>query len=129
MFNNPSNPTGMVYTREELIALTDICVKHDLYIIADEIYYKLLYDGAEFTSIASLGDAVKERTILVNGVSKSYAMTGWRIGYLAADSRITKVIARYLSHSTGNPLFASSSRLCGGPARYSGHGGSDAAGI
>lgn len=103
MFNNPSNPTGMVYTREELIALTDICVKHDLYIIADEIYYKLLYDGAEFTSIASLGDAVKERTILVNGVSKSYAMTGWRIGYLATDSRITKVIARYLSHSTGNP--------------------------
>lgn len=103
MFNNPSNPTGMVYTKEELIALTDICVKHDLYIIADEIYYKLLYDGAEFTSIASLGEAVKERTILVNGVSKSYAMTGWRIGYLAADSRITKVIARYLSHSTGNP--------------------------
>ena len=103
MFNNPSNPTGMVYTKEELVALADICIKHDLYIIADEIYYKLLYDGVEFTSIASLGEAVKEHTILVNGVSKSYAMTGWRIGYLAADARLIKVMARYLSHSTGNP--------------------------
>lgn len=103
MFNNPSNPTGMVYTKAELIALTEVCVKHDLYIIADEIYYKLLYDGAEFTSIASLGEEVKKRTILVNGVSKSYAMTGWRIGYLAADTSVTKVLARYLSHSTGNP--------------------------
>ena len=62
MFNNPSNPTGMVYTKEELVALADICIKHDLYIIADEIYYKLLYDGVEFTSIASLGEAVKEHT-------------------------------------------------------------------
>lgn len=103
LLNNPSNPTGMVYTKAELTALTDICVKHDLYIIADEIYYKLLYDGAEFTCIASLGEAVKEHTILVNGVSKSYAMTGWRIGYLAADARLIKVMAKYLSHSTGNP--------------------------
>jgi aspartate aminotransferase len=103
MLNNPSNPTGMLYNKEELQALADVCVKHDLFIIADEIYYKLLYDGREFTSIASLGEKVKELTIIINGVSKSYAMTGWRIGYIAADKRISSVITRYLSHSTGNP--------------------------
>ncbi len=103
ILNNPSNPTGMLYNREELIALTDICVKHDLYIISDEIYFKLLYDGRTFTSVASLGDAVKERTILINGVSKSYAMTGWRIGYAAAPAAIAKVMSNFLSHSTGAP--------------------------
>lgn len=102
MLNNPSNPTGMLYTREELEALAAVCVKHDLYIISDEIYYGLLYDGRTFTSMGALGDDVRERTILINGVSKSYAMTGWRIGYIAADERITSVIAKYLSHSTGN---------------------------
>ena len=103
ILNNPSNPTGMLYNREELVALTDICVKHDLYIISDEIYFKLLYDGRTFTSVASLGDAVKERTILINGVSKSYAMTGWRIGYAAAPAPIAKVMSNFLSHSTGAP--------------------------
>ena len=103
ILNNPSNPTGMLYNREELIALTDICVKHDLYIISDEIYFKLLYDGRTFTSVASLGDAVKERTILINGVSKSYAMTGWHIGYAAAPAPIAKVMSNFLSHSTGAP--------------------------
>ncbi len=103
ILNNPSNPTGMLYNREELVALTDICVKHDLYIISDEIYFKLLYDGRTFTSVASLGDAVKERTILINGVSKSYAMTGWRIGYAAAPTAIAKVMSNFLSHSTGAP--------------------------
>ena len=103
LFNNPSNPTGMVYTKEELTALAEVCVENDLYIVADEIYCNLLYDGASFTSIVSLGEEVKKRTILVNGVSKSYAMTGWRIGYLAADTSISKFMARYLSHSTGNP--------------------------
>ena len=103
ILNNPSNPTGMLYNREELIALTDICVKHDLYIISDEIYFKLLYDGHTFTSVASLGDEVKERTILINGVSKSYAMTGWRIGYAAAPAAIAKVMSNFLSHSTGAP--------------------------
>lgn len=103
ILNNPSNPTGMLYNREELIALTDICVKHDLYIISDEIYFKLLYDGRTFTSVASLGDEVKERTILINGVSKSYAMTGWRIGYAAAPAAIAKVMSNFLSHSTGAP--------------------------
>ena len=103
LLNNPSNPTGMVYTREELVALTDVCVRRDLYIVSDEIYCNLIYDGGSFTSVASLGEEVKQRTILVNGVSKSYAMTGWRIGYLAAETPLIKVMARYLSHSTGNP--------------------------
>ena len=103
LLNNPSNPTGMIYSREELQALTDVCVRHDLYIIADEIYYRLVYDGRAFTSVASLGEAVKERTILINGVSKSYAMTGWRVGYAAAPEPIAKVMSNYLSHSTGAP--------------------------
>lgn len=103
MLNNPSNPTGMIYSREELQAIADVCVKHDLYIIADEIYYKLVYDGIEFTSIASLGEDVKERTLLINGVSKSYAMTGWRVGYCAANKQLAKIMGNFLSHSTGAP--------------------------
>lgn len=103
MLNNPSNPTGMLYSRDELQAIVDVCVKHDLYIIADEIYYKLVYDGLEFCSIASLGEDIKERTVLINGVSKSYAMTGWRIGYAAANAEIAKVMSNFLSHSTGAP--------------------------
>lgn len=103
MLNNPSNPTGMVYSEAELRVIADICVKYDLYVIADEIYYKLMYDGKKFTSFASLGEDVKERTIIINGVSKSYAMTGWRIGYAAANGRIAKLMSNYLSHSTGAP--------------------------
>ncbi len=103
MLNNPSNPTGMIYSADELRALADVCVKHDLYILADEIYYQLIYDGVEFTSIASLGEEVKERTLLVNGVSKSYAMTGWRVGYCAANKTLAKIMSNYLSHSTGAP--------------------------
>ena len=103
MLNNPSNPTGMIYSAEELRAIADVCVKHDLYILADEIYYQLIYDGIEFTSIASLGDEVKERTLLINGVSKSYAMTGWRVGYCAANKTLAKIMANFLSHSTGAP--------------------------
>jgi len=103
ILNNPSNPTGMMYTKAELQEIADVCVKHDLYVIADEIYYKLVYDGLEFTSFASLGEEIKERTILVNGVSKSYAMTGWRIGYTASNERLAKVMGNYLSHSTSAP--------------------------
>lgn len=103
MLNNPSNPTGMIYSKSELEAIAAVCVKHDLYIIADEIYYKLIYDGIEFTSIASLGEEVYERCLLVNGVSKSYAMTGWRIGYCAAPPKIAKIMSNFLSHSTGAP--------------------------
>lgn len=102
ILNNPSNPTGMVYSREELQALTDVCVEKDLYIIADEIYSCLLYDGLKFTSVASLGDEVKKRTILINGVSKAYAMTGWRIGYALGEPEVIKVMSNYLSHCAGS---------------------------
>ena len=107
ILNNPSNPTGMMYSREELQAIADVCVEHDLYIIADEIYYCLVYDGLKFTSIASLGEEVKKRTILINGVSKAYAMTGWRIGYVCCDEAIAKVMSNYVSHSTGSPCAVS----------------------
>ncbi len=103
MINNPCNPTGTLYTEEELRALCAVCVKHDLYIMADEIYAGLVYDGQKFTSVASLGEDVKERTILITGVSKSYAMTGWRIGYAAANEQIAQIMANYISHSTGAP--------------------------
>ena len=103
ILNNPSNPTGMFYDKAELQALADICVKHDLYIMSDEIYYGLLYDNKEFTSVAALSEDIKERTVIVNGVSKSYAMTGWRIGYTASNKQLAKVMANYLSHSTSAP--------------------------
>lgn len=103
MINNPCNPTGMVFSKDELQAIADVCVKHDLYILADEIYYKLIYDGMEFTSIASLGEDVKERTLLINGVSKSYSMTGWRVGYCASNAKLAKIMSNFLSHSTGAP--------------------------
>lgn len=102
ILNNPSNPTGMLYTESELRALADVVVKHDIYAISDEIYYSLIYDNNEFVSFASLGDEVKAHTILVNGVSKSYSMTGWRIGYALADAEIIDVLSRFSSHSTGN---------------------------
>lgn len=107
ILNNPSNPTGMMYSREELQALADVCVEHDLYIIADEIYYCLVYDGLKFTSVASLGEEVKKRTILINGVSKAYAMTGWRIGFVCCEESIAKVMSNYVSHSTGSPCAVS----------------------
>ena len=104
LLNNPSNPTGMVYTRQELEGLAKVCVDNDLYIVADEIYYCLMYDGAPFTSVASLSPEVKERTVVINGVSKAYAMTGWRIGYGCAPDPIARVMANYVSHSTGSPV-------------------------
>ncbi len=106
ILNSPSNPSGMVYTRAELQALADVIVKHNVYVISDELYEKLVYDG-EHVSIAQLGDAIKERTILINGVSKAYSMTGWRIGYTAAPKEIVKVMSTIQSHSTSNPAQAS----------------------
>ena len=103
MINNPCNPTGTLYSEQELRDLCAVCQKHDLYIMADEIYSGLVYDGKAFTSVPTLGEDIKERTILITGVSKSYAMTGWRIGYAAANKRIAKVMASYISHSTGAP--------------------------
>ena len=103
ILNNPSNPTGMMYTKPELEAIADVCVKNEIYVISDEIYYGLVYDGREFTSFASLSEEAKDLTIIVNGVSKSYAMTGWRIGYTASNAQIAKVMSNYLSHSTSAP--------------------------
>lgn len=103
ILNNPSNPTGMMYSRRELEEIAQVCVEKDIYVISDEIYYHLVYDGGEFVSLASISPEIKERTLLVNGVSKSYAMTGWRIGYVAANPQVSKVIANYLSHCTGSP--------------------------
>ena len=107
ILNNPNNPTGMVYSREELEAIAQVCVEKDIYAISDEVYYGLMYDGAQFTSVAALGDEIKEHTVLINGVSKSYAMTGWRIGYLLANEKIAKVISNFVSHSTGSPCSVS----------------------
>ena len=102
ILNNPSNPTGMMYGRQELEAIAKVCVEKDIYVISDEIYYRLAYDNREFVSFAALGEEAKERTLLINGVSKSYAMTGWRIGYVAANAKVAKVIANFLSHCTGS---------------------------
>jgi aspartate aminotransferase len=103
IINNPCNPTGALYSENELKELADICVRNDLYILSDEIYYNLVYDGRKFTSIAELGEDIKERTILINGVSKTYAMTGWRIGYSASSTQLAEVMGNYLSHSTSSP--------------------------
>ena len=101
--NSPSNPTGVVYTEKELRAIADFAVKYDLYVISDEIYEKLIYDGIKHVSIASFNEEIYKRTIIINGVSKSYSMTGWRIGYLAAPEDVAKAISNVQSHATSNP--------------------------
>ncbi|HPN88780.1 MAG TPA: pyridoxal phosphate-dependent aminotransferase [Candidatus Omnitrophota bacterium] len=103
ILNSPSNPTGMVYNKKELEAIADICVKHKIYVISDEIYEKLIYESNQYCSFASLGKEVYDLTITVNGMSKSYAMTGWRIGYCGASEEIIGFINRYQDHSTSNP--------------------------
>ncbi|MFB1080853.1 pyridoxal phosphate-dependent aminotransferase [Jeotgalibacillus sp. JSM ZJ347] len=103
ILNSPSNPTGMVYTKEELEAIGQACIEKDLLIVSDEIYEKLLYDGTEHTSIAEISPALKEQTMIVNGVSKSHSMTGWRIGYAAGRQDLIKAMTNLASHSTSNP--------------------------
>ena len=103
ILNSPSNPTGLAYDRKSLEAIAEIAVKHDFYIISDEIYEKLIYDGFEHISIASLGGEIKQRTIVVNGISKSYAMTGWRIGFAAGPKDIINAMTNIQSQSTSNP--------------------------
>lgn len=102
ILNSPSNPTGMLYTREELQAIADVVVKKDIYVVADEMYEYLTYDGAEHISIASLNDEIYKRTITCSGVSKSYAMTGWRIGYTGSSVEIAKLMSSVQSHQTSN---------------------------
>ncbi|WP_034301049.1 pyridoxal phosphate-dependent aminotransferase [Bacillus cihuensis] len=103
LINSPSNPTGMLYTEEELRELGQVCLDHDILIVSDEIYEKLIYDGAKHVSIASISEELKQQTIVVNGVSKSYSMTGWRIGYAAGNAEIVKAMTNLASHSTSNP--------------------------
>ncbi len=103
ILNYPSNPTGLTYTEDTLRGIAEIAIKHDIYIISDEVYEKLLYDGNKHISIASLSEEVKARTIVVNGVSKSHSMTGWRIGYAAGPKDIIAAMKRIQSHSTSNP--------------------------
>ena len=103
ILNSPSNPTGSLYTRDEIKALGDICVEKGVLIMSDEIYEKLVYDGATHTSVASFSPAHFERTIIVHGFAKAYSMTGWRLGYLAAPEPIAKAIDAIQSHSTSNP--------------------------
>ncbi len=103
IFSNPSNPSGKVYTRDELEVVAQFALKNDLILIADEMYEQLVYGDNEFISIASLGDEIKERTITVNGVSKAYAMTGWRIGYAAGPREIIKAMTKIQGQMTSNP--------------------------
>ncbi|MCS7204007.1 MAG: pyridoxal phosphate-dependent aminotransferase, partial [Thermodesulfovibrio sp.] len=103
ILNYPSNPTGFIYSKEVLERIAEIVLKHNIYVISDEIYEKLIYDGQKHISIASLDDEIKEKTIVVNGLSKAYAMTGWRIGYAAGPVEIIKTMTNIQSQSTSNP--------------------------
>lgn len=103
IINSPNNPTGAVYSEDELKSIAKVIEKHGLYVISDEIYEKLVYGGAKHYSIACCSDYMKEHTVVVNGVSKSYAMTGWRIGYFAAPRDIAKAAASMQSHTASNP--------------------------
>lgn len=103
ILNSPSNPTGAVWSRDQLLAVGQLAVEKELYIISDEIYDKLTYDGVESVSVATLSPAICNCTLLVNGWSKSYAMTGWRLGYVAGPKDVIAAMAAYQSHATGNP--------------------------
>lgn len=102
VINSPSNPTGMMYTKEELKNLGEVCLKHNLYIVSDEIYEKLIYTDDEHVSMAEISPELKELTIVINGVSKSHAMTGWRIGYAAGNKKIIHAMTNFVSHETSN---------------------------
>ena len=102
IFNSPSNPTGAVYCEEEVRAIAKVCEEADIFVLADEIYEKLCYNGVKPFSIAKCSDKMKDLTITVNGVSKTYAMTGWRVGYLAAPKDVAKAIDSFQSHATSN---------------------------
>jgi aspartate aminotransferase len=102
ILNSPSNPTGTVYTKDELLEIAAVAVEHKILVVSDEIYECLIYEGAH-TSIASLGPEIKDLTIIINGLSKTFSMTGWRIGYAVGDAKIIKAMSDLQSHSTSNP--------------------------
>lgn len=102
VLNSPSNPTGMIYTREELLAIGNWAVEHDILILADDIYGRLVYNGNEFVPISSLSEAIRNQTIVINGVSKAYAMTGWRVGYAVGDPEIIAAMSKLTGQTTSN---------------------------
>ncbi len=103
ILNSPSNPTGSLYTEEELKEIGEVCVKNDILIVSDEIYEKLIYGESKHISVAQISEELKKQTVIINGVSKSHSMTGWRIGYAAGNSEIIKPMTDLASHSTSNP--------------------------
>src|SRR5690625_1207983 len=103
ILNSPSNPTGMMYSEQELREIGEVCVKHDILIVSDEIYEKLIYTEENHVSVATLSDQFKAQTVVINGVSKSHAMTGWRIGYAAGPAPIIEAMTNHASHATSNP--------------------------
>lgn len=107
ILNSPSNPSGMIYSEEELKEIAKVCKEAKIWIISDEIYEKLIYGDAKHVSIAETSEDAKERTIVINGVSKSHSMTGWRIGYAAGNKEVIKAMTDLASHSTSNPVTTS----------------------
>jgi len=112
ILNSPSNPTGHLYSKEELEEIASVAVKHNIFIVSDEVYEKLLYDDSQHISIAALGEDIKKLTIVVNGVSKTYAMTGWRIGYTASCLEIAKAMADIQSQNASNPNSIAQKAAC-----------------
>ena len=107
ILNSPSNPTGMIYTKEELLAIGEWAVAHDVLIVADDIYGRLVYNGNEFTPIATLSEAIRNQTLIINGVSKTYSMTGWRIGFAVGNKELIQAMTDIASQSTSNPTAVS----------------------
>ena len=103
IINSPSNPTGSAYTKKELEKIAEVAISRNIFVISDEIYEKIIYDGFQFTSIASVSEEMKKRTVIVHGVAKTYAMTGWRIGYTAGSEEIVSAMSNIQSQSTSNP--------------------------
>ena len=103
VLNTPSNPTGMIYTAEELLAIGNWSVEHDILILADDIYGRLVYNGNKFTPISSLSEEIRKQTVVINGVSKSYSMTGWRIGYAVGEPEIISAMSKVAGQTTSNP--------------------------
>ncbi len=103
IINSPSNPTGMMYSENELLAIGEVCIKHNIMIVSDEIYEALVYTDDKHVSIAELSEELKELTVVINGVSKSHAMTGWRIGYAAGPKKVIQAMTNHASHATSNP--------------------------
>lgn len=103
ILNNPCNPTGVLYSEAELCAILEVCARKDLYVICDEVYHSFLYNGAKFTPFASLSADARDRTITIGGLSKTYGMTGWRLGWLCGNAGIMSAAKAFVNHTTGNP--------------------------